>query len=264
MHEFVKSTLTGEVRPPARSPRAWRGLLAALALWGCGEAAPPEDAAAPVEAPVATTREALTCAPSELGPEVTCAGDFTYSLECYARKSAQLCGVDTGPQTCTTYSTCEHPDFGLRRGTWVMVAGYGKYEDPSEPLDCVAKAEGHLSTLSAEYRQGVTYSWAIGGDTGPGESMKTGGARSSSLVAQYCYITFANYPVGYQSGTGPQCGTTQSSCSPACVNPKTCQVNGAWVTGSQCGTMVGPCSATSLSPVYKSCRHPDHGLAPDA
>lgn len=267
MHESVDSTLTGEVRSAAGA-RRWRwltGLVAALALGGCGDTRPPPEAApAPAPEVAASTGAGLTCAPSELGGEWSCAGPFTYSLECYGLRTATVCGADTGPRTCTTYNTCEHPDFGRRRGTYTLVAPLSKN---APELDCTMAARDHLATLSATDREGVTYTWYIG-TPGTGEESLTAaraGAEDGVGSAETaCIISFANYPVGYNAGTGPQCGTSQFQCSPACVNPQTCFINGAWVTGAQCGTLVGPCSAASLSPVYRECRHPDHGLAPDA
>jgi hypothetical protein len=77
--------------------------------------APARKKAAPAPEALAATQDALACTPDELGSELTCAGHFTYSLECYGLRADAACGTDTSPRTCTTYKTCEHEDFGRRR-----------------------------------------------------------------------------------------------------------------------------------------------------
>ncbi|WP_244224871.1 hypothetical protein [Corallococcus sicarius] len=259
MQVVQETPLTGEVRPPGRSvPSGGRrgswlaGMVAALGLWGCGDAAPPVTEAPGSTSHVQSDTAALTCAPGDItSGEFTCSGQFNYSLECFARQPSAVCGDDTTPKTCTTYGTCGHEDFGKQYVTRDLVWFMGTRPEGY----CEMRAQNYVNTTVAEAdRPGVTWSWLIGG---PPEPDTTGGG-------DYCYITFENYPE-LQVGTGPQCGTVDSACTVACQNPKTCQVNGAWVTdATQCGTMVGPCGTGSGPRLYNACRDASHGLAPDA
>lgn len=224
----------------------------------------------------ASVAEPLSCPADEIedGQKV-CAGAFSYSLVCYGLESSAACGVDEGTTTCTTYASCAHPDFGTTRGT------YSEEVVMSDDDTCGNIAQAHLATLSPEDRLGVTYTYYIG-DPGMTESFHKGSAdaRGSSEPAgvqiQACYITYQNHPLT-ATGTGPQCGTVQAPCAPACINHQTCRHSDFglermlgnipiynWGTGAQCGTMVGPCSEASAGPLYLECRRESHGLADEA
>ncbi|NVJ13558.1 hypothetical protein HV826_05220 [Myxococcus sp. AM010] len=268
------SSLRGDVCPPgaraparSRRPRWLQGVVAALALWGCGEPMPM--GAEPSDGPVAarTVEDGLTCTPEDLATgDWTCTGGFTYSLECYAQQSTAACGADTSPKTCTSYGTCQHSDFGFTLGGHEAVVPLGTRPDAS----CERHAQNYVSANAPSSTWGgITWLWYIGGKPGGGEeSARAGGGTRKGATAgvgeEFCYITFYNYPV-VNTGTGPQCGTVEAPCTVACLNPQTCQVNGAWVTdAAQCGTMTGPCGPGSGTPLYGTCRDVSHGAAPDA
>ncbi|MBN8231206.1 hypothetical protein JYK02_27165 [Corallococcus macrosporus] len=240
-------------RPAPAGRRRWlAGVVAALGLWGCGEAASNDARPPEPMAPIQTSQEGLTCAPESIETgEWACTGQFTYSLECYTRRASTACGEDTTPKTCTTYGTCRHADFGQERIEKEVV-------QPRLGRSCESLAQSYLNATVpvAEDRVGVTWFWLIGGPP------PTGGP----VGGEHCYIFYANYPTGeFALGTGPQCALVESACTVACQNPKTCQVNGAWMTdATQCGTMVGPCGEGSGPKLYNSCRDATHGLAPDA
>ncbi|MFP2899009.1 hypothetical protein [Corallococcus sp. 4LFB] len=116
----LKTPLTGEVRP--RTPTAGRrwlaSVVAALGLWGCGDATSSGAQAPEPAASTQTAKEGLTCSPADVATgEWACTGQFTYSLECYAQQASVACGEDTTPKTCTSYGTCRHADFGQERIT---------------------------------------------------------------------------------------------------------------------------------------------------
>ncbi|WP_375757623.1 hypothetical protein [Corallococcus exercitus] len=269
-----KTPLTGEVRPRrtavrTRGQRWLAGVVAALGLWGCGDTASTGAEAPKPAASLQTAKEGLTCSPDDIASgEWACTGQFTYSLECYAQTASAACGEDTTPKTCTTYGACQHPDFGQERTTEQVVMPL----DPTADFSCERQAGSYLrqSVPDAADRVGVTWTWYIGNQ--PGEESLVGGrtrrvtSGGASVGPEYCYITYSNYPTGEDAtGTGPQCGTSEFACTVACQNPKTCQVNGAWVTdATQCGTMVGPCGAGSGPKLYNTCRDATHGLAADA
>ncbi|WNZ61732.1 hypothetical protein QEG98_38730 [Myxococcus sp. MxC21-1] len=244
-------------------------MVAALALWGCGEPAP-EGTPPPAE-PVVTriAEDGLACTPEDIATgDWMCTGGFTYSLECYARQTSAACGADTSPKTCTSYGTCRHADFGSTLGVHQAVFPLGTRPDAS----CEAGAQNYMmDNAPASTWGGITWTWYIGGRPpggGTSESMLTGGGALKRAAAgvgeEYCYITYSNYPVPHM-GTGPQCGTVESPCTVACLNPQTCQVNGAWVTdAAQCGTMTGLCGPGSGAQLQGTCRDVSHGLAPDA
>lgn len=276
MQVFQETPLTGEVRPQATAPRVGRrrwlaGVMAALGLWGCGDAASTGAEAPEPTASLQTAKEGLTCSPDDLATgEWSCSGQFTYSLECYARTASTACGVDTSPKTCTTYGTCRHSDFGQERITQQVSFPL----DVRYDFDCGPQAQAYLNAnvpVPAD-RAGVTWTWLIGTEPGGGGDAslvggtpKRGATSGAGVGRDYCYITYSNYPTGqYVQGTGPQCGTTQTACTVACNNPRSCQVNGTWVTdATRCGTMVGPCGSGG-TPIYNTCRDASHGLAPDA
>ncbi|RYZ43178.1 MAG: hypothetical protein EOO71_04825 [Myxococcaceae bacterium] len=257
---------TPSVRAGGWRPRWLHGVVAALGLWGCGEAVAP--VAWPGEAPdaVHAVAQGLSCPADDIATgDWTCAGTFTYSLECYARTASSVCGQDTRPKTCTAYGTCHHADFGYTRGIHEAVLPYS-----SRPgVTCETMAQGYVRTnVPLSEQAGITWLWYIGSTPGGEESVRGGGRASqkgaTSIGPESCFITFSNYPVA-ATGTGPQCGTVESACTTACVNPQTCQVNGAWVTdAAQCGTMVGACGPGSGAPLYNACRDVSHGTAPDA
>ncbi|WP_375757606.1 hypothetical protein [Corallococcus exercitus] len=233
--------------------RRWlAGVMAALGLWGCGDAASTSTRAPEPTASLQTSQEGLTCAPDDIASgEWACTGQFTYSLECYAQQASAACGEDITPKTCTTYGTCRHADFGEERITKEVV-------QPRLGRSCDSLAQSYLNATVpvAEDRVGVTWFYLIGGPPPVG----------GPVGGEHCYITYSNYPTGqFELGTGPQCAPVESACTVACQNPKTCQVNGAWVTdAAQCGTMVGPCGEGSGPKLYNLCRDATHGLAPDA
>ncbi|RKH70318.1 hypothetical protein D7W81_09535 [Corallococcus aberystwythensis] len=259
--------MTGEVRPRGTTSRRWlAGIVAALGLWGCGDAV---DAPEPT-ASLQTAKEGLTCSPADIATgEWACTGQFTYSLECYTQQSSAACGEDTTPKTCTSYGTCRHADFGQERITKQVVFPL----DARFDFSCEPQAQNYLiaNVPVSSDRVGVTWTWFIGAQPGGEESLvggtlKRGSTGGAGVGRDYCYITYSNYPTGqFAMRTGPQCGTTEAACTVACQNPKTCQVNGAWVTdATQCGTMTGPCGAGSGPKLYNTCRDAAHGLAPDA
>ncbi|WP_123784069.1 hypothetical protein [Corallococcus macrosporus] len=276
MHVSRISTLRGGVCPPGahasgrRGRSRWfHGLLAAVALWGCGEPAP--GATAPSDGPVAarTVEDGLACTPEDLETgDWTCTGGFTYSLECHAQHSSAACGADTSPKTCTSYGTCQHTDFGYALGVHEAVLPLGTRDD----FSCENPARNHMmANAPASTWGGITWLWYIGGKPGGGgtESVRARGedfkGAAPGVGEEYCYITFYNYPTALGTGTGPQCGTVEEACTVACLNPRTCQVDGAWVTSAtQCGTMIGPCGAGSGPQLNGTCRDVSHGLAPDA
>ncbi|RKG93871.1 hypothetical protein D7V88_00860 [Corallococcus terminator] len=247
-------------------PRWLQGVVAALGLWGCGEAVP---VAEPTEAPVALrdVEQGVSCTADDIASgEWICTSQFTYSLECYARTTSAACGQDTAPKTCTSYASCQHEDFGYQRQIHDAVLPF----DSLSGVTCDTLARSYMRQhVPTAQQQGITWLWYIGNLPVPGgeESVRGGGASrkaAASVGPEACYITFANFPV-VGTGTGPQCGTVASACTAACVNPQTCQVNGAWVTDAQlCGTMVGTCGSGSVSPLYNACRDASHGTAPDA
>ncbi|MBE4748424.1 hypothetical protein G4177_09635 [Corallococcus sp. ZKHCc1 1396] len=260
------------MRPPGAPVRTgglrlrWlQGVVAALGLWGCGEAVPPS--AEPAEVPVAlgTAEQGLSCTADDIASgDWVCSGNFTYSLECYARTNSAACGQDTTPKTCTSYASCQHEDFGYTGEIHEAVLPF----DSLSGTTCDRLAGNYLRmNVPLEQRAGITWLWYIGNLPGGEESVRGGTAprkAAASIGPEACYITFSNYPV-IATGTGPQCGTVESACTVACTNPRTCQVNGAWVTDAlACGTMVGACGPGSGSPVYNACRDPGHGTAPDA
>lgn len=270
------SSLRGDVCPPgahaparSRHPRWFQGVVAALALWGCGEPAPTGAESPDVPVATRTVEDGLTCTPEDLETgDWTCTGGFTYSLECYARQTSAACGADTSPKTCTSYDTCRHADFGFTLGVHQAVLGLGTRPGAS----CEVAAQGYMTANApASTWGGITWVWYIGGRPpggGTSEPMLTGGRAvkhaAPGVGEEFCYITYSNYPV-LHTGTGPQCGTVESSCTVACLNPQTCRVNGAWVTdAAQCGTMTGPCGPGSDAPLNGTCRDVSHGVAPDA
>ncbi|WP_141621819.1 hypothetical protein [Myxococcus sp. AB036A] len=276
MHVSRNSSLRGDVCPPGahapasrQHPRWLQGVVAALALWGCGEPTP-QGTPPPAEPVVTRTAEdGLACTPEDIATgEWMCTGGFTYSLECYARQTSAACGADTSPKTCTSYGTCRHADFGSTLGVHQAVFPLGTRPDAS----CEVGAQNYMmDNAPASTWGGITWTWYIGGRPpggGTSESMLVGGGALKHAAAgvgeEYCYITYSNYPVPHM-GTGPQCGTVESPCTVACLNPQTCEVNGAWVTdAAQCGTMTGLCGPGSGAQLQGTCRDVSHGLAPDA
>ncbi|WP_426755545.1 hypothetical protein [Myxococcus sp. Y35] len=250
-----------------RRPRWLQGVVAALALWGCGEAPPAasEEPAAPVV--TRTVEDGLSCTPEDIeSGDWLCTGNFTYSLECFAQQTSAACGEDTSPKTCTSYATCQHMDFGYALGVHEAVVPLGTRPG----VTCENHAQSYMTANAPSSTwSGITWLWYIGGKpVGGGEESARADERArkaAGVAEEFCYITFYNYPAHVATGTGPQCGTVESACTVACTNPRTCQVNGAWVTdAAQCGTMVGPCGAGSGAPLYATCRDASHGVAPDA
>ncbi|RKI15245.1 hypothetical protein D7Y13_04555 [Corallococcus praedator] len=247
-------------------PRWLQGVVAALGLWGCGEAVPPDASPTAAHGAARAQEQGLACSADDIATgDWACTGNFTYSLECYARTTSAACGQDTTPKTCTSYGTCQHEDFGITRVTHEEVMPF----DGRPGVTCDSLAQNHLRMyVPLAQRAGITWLWYIGNMPGGEESVRGGTTASRKAAAsvgpEACFITFSHYPV-ISTGTGPQCGTVETACTAACVNPQTCQVNGAWVTDAQlCGTMVGACGPGSGAPLYNACRAASHGTAPDA
>ncbi len=272
MQVLPNPSLTGDVCPPradaparSKTSRWLPGLMAALMFWGCGESSVMDVESPDVPVAVRTSEDKLACTPADLeSGEWTCIGGFNYSLECFARRASAACGMDERPKTCTSYNVCQHPDFGYAPGFHDVVIPVGDGRDGT--CNALARAYMQANAPSSTWT-GISWTWYIDGPPPGGEESARAlleSPRASSSAAEFCYITYFNFPV-MQAGAGPQCGTVESACTVACTNPQACEVNGVWVTdAARCGTMVGPCGPGSGAPLYNTCRDASHGVAPDA
>lgn len=195
-------------------------LLSVLGLWACGSSGTPEASKPEVDAlATAGAEQALSCAASEVANgNRTCTGSFAYSLECHELKASEACGESSEPRTCTSYKTCEHPDFGRTRRTYQKL-----FENRvnTYPGTCDGFAQQHLTnTFDINERAGITFTFTERREWR--QVTYNGGTTYTNVEFLICDVTYQNYPAP-NSGTGPQCGTDSFACLTACVNHQMCQ-----------------------------------------
>jgi hypothetical protein len=214
--------------------RTWL-LLAVLGWFGCGSPAEPEVAS---DVEVATTEQEVvpaSCTSAAL-VNTTCGGPIEYALPCYVSKPSSVCGIQ-GYEQKTCYPSCAHPDFGAAyletryfsvsvtpTSTTQRVCELNQWGKPI----CFNETYYYYDTPCANAAAAKRNEWP--------EPYRSNITTSWSVNAYSygdpgtCNITVYNAPV-YNTSSGWQCGA-----------------------GSSCND--------TTRPIYKTCRHSSHGVAP--
>ncbi|SEK79688.1 hypothetical protein SAMN05444354_102369 [Stigmatella aurantiaca] len=236
---------------PKKSLRHW--IQGGLCVWLMACGASPVEEMAGGEPPSLSTLEAATqtCSENTLSwtpgiPESAqvCSGPIEYSLKCYAAKATSVCTLQ-GYQQKTCYPACRDPSFGVEE--YKTLTGSKTIEPHlvSKRWECTPEA-----TPGSPSKQGAICEWVYTWDY-------DAPCKNAAENAADAYPPALNaLEVKVQSFHAPHAEGGDSTCTYTLVNvPKTYNVGNSAVCGA------GSSCNDTTKPIYKSCRHINHGLA---